>query len=69
MPKADPKEVEDMFDSLGDWVDAISEVDKVLEDEAKEENEVRCRASPGSTTPPRHSPSVAAVWLSATGTL
>ena len=40
MPKADPQEVTDMMNSLGDWVEAIGEVDKVLESEAKDDNEV-----------------------------
>ena len=46
MPKADPQEVTDMMNSLGDWVEAIGEVDKVLESEAKDDNEVP-RPHPG----------------------
>ena len=40
MPKADPKEMQEMMAGLGDWVDAISEVDQCLVKEAGAENEV-----------------------------
>ena len=40
MPKADPKEVESIVSDLGDWVDAIGEMDDALQKEADAEHEV-----------------------------